>query len=362
MSVNIRNQNGYSGAIVTADREKKMIDESNLYAFPFVTSSIAAAGTYKIGFTTPAESSNYIYKMLPKIFSNNANTTVVQILEDCNYTAAAAEQYAINANRHTNVYSPLKFYLDSTVSTRNKDFATAEAGGDFANQPAGDTLTIVSDDAGDVTQNITIYGTITGATTTITSETILLTGTDAIDTDITTWQTILGVEIDASCAGTITIAEKSGGLAITTITTGNLSAGIVTPSDIWARDQMIYHDASDASTAAVGIIGTAPDGTAISSVDDLNGTTNEIHGTLSFRTVTKILIGAVASTVDVTIYAQGFYLLNVAFGAGSFIQIEDNYILKPNTKYVIYITNAGATTATYVYGTINFEKINIDEI
>ena len=177
----------------------------------------------------------------------------------------------------------------------------AEAGGNFANQPAGDGVTVVSAAAGDTTQTVTIYGTITGALTTVTTETLTLNGTTDVDSTITTWQTILGVEISAVTAGNIEVSETSGGLAVTTITAGTTEAGIATMATTNAYGLIPRHDADGASTAAVGLIGTGIDGAALSVVDALNGTTEEDHGTTAFGTVTKVLIGAVASTVDATI-------------------------------------------------------------
>jgi len=178
---------------------------------------------------------------------------------------------------------------------------SAEAGGNFANQPTGDGIEIVSDAAGDTTQTITIYGTITGATTTVTSETVSLNGTTAVSTTTVTWQNMLGASLSAACAGTVTIREASGNAAITTIAAASTTAGIVTPSTTNGYGLVLRHDASDTSTAPVGIIGTGVDGSALTLVDALNGTTEEDHGATAFATVTSVLIGAVASTVNVSI-------------------------------------------------------------
>jgi hypothetical protein len=177
----------------------------------------------------------------------------------------------------------------------------AEAGGNFANQPAGDGVTVVSSDTGDTTQTVTIYGTITGALTTVTTETVTLTGTTDVNTNITTWETILGVEISAATTGNIEVSETSGGLAITTITAATTEAGIATMATTNAYGLILRHDCSGASTAAVGLIGTALDGSILSVVDALNGTTEEDHGTTAFATVTKVLIGAAANTVNPSI-------------------------------------------------------------
>jgi hypothetical protein len=187
-------------------------------------------------------------------------------------------------------------YMPTQVTLLN-----AEAGGNFGNQPAGDGIEIVSDDAGDTTQTCTIYGTITGTTDSVTSETVTLTGTDAVATTIVTWQNILAVKLSASCAGTITIREASGDATVTTITTGNTSAGVATPATTQAYGLIPRHDASGAGTAPIAIIGTGIDGTALSVVDALNGTTEEDHATTPYGTISEIYIGAVASTVNVTV-------------------------------------------------------------
>lgn len=177
----------------------------------------------------------------------------------------------------------------------------ASAGGNFGNQPAGDGIEIVSDAVGDTTQSVTIYGTITGTTDSVTSETVALNGTTAVSTVITTWQTIVGVRLSAACAGTITVREASGNATVTTIAAASLTAGIETALQAQAYGLIPRHDASGATTAPIAIIGTGLDGSALSVVDAMNGATEEDHGTTPYATVTEIMIGAVASTVNVNI-------------------------------------------------------------
>lgn len=212
--------------------------------------------------------------------------------------------------------------------TSQTTILSATAGGNFANQPAGDAVDVVSDDNSDLLQTATIYGTITGTTDEVTSETVVVNGTTGNTTTITTWQNILAVELSASCAGTVTISENSGSAAITTITTGNTTAGIATATTNPAFGAVPNHDASGASTSPVGIVGTDLTGSAISSVDALNGTTEEAHGTTAFNTVTRVLIGAVASTVDVTILsaAADSNTCGVALETGSTAEVIDAYI------------------------------------
>jgi len=205
---------------------------------------------------------------------------------------------------------------------------SATAGGNFGNQPAGDAVDVVSDNAADLTQTATIYGTVTGATDTITSETVVINGTTGATTTETTWQNIVGVELSASCAGTVTISENSGSAAITTITTGNTTAGIVAATTNPAFGAIPRHDASGASTSPVGLVGTDLTGAALTSVDALNGTTEEDHGTAAFSTVTRIMLGAVASTVNVTVLsaAADSNKCGIALETGSTGDVIDAYV------------------------------------
>jgi len=202
---------------------------------------------------------------------------------------------------------------------------------------------------------VTIYGTITGTTTTVTSETIILNGTTAVSTAVVTWQNILGIEMDSVAAGTVTIREASGNLAVTTMATGTLSVGVETPTSTECFNEVPRHDASGASTAPVGIIGTYYDDSAISQVDALNGATEEAHNAVPFKTITKVLIGAVASTVNVTILVPDHIVDTFSVGGGS-VSVRNGgngganqeIVLEPGTSYVLNVVNTGTVTATDV--------------
>lgn len=188
----------------------------------------------------------------------------------------------------------------SPIIVTQADIGTGTAG-NFANQPAGDGVEIVSDSASDITQTITIYGTKTGATDTVTSETVTLTGTDAVSTVETTWQTILGIELSAACAGTITIREASANATIITIAAGTLSAGIGAVAAGNGYGSVVRIVAGGASTKAVGIMGLGVDGSAVSAVAALNGATEKNIASTRFGSVTKILIGDVATGTVATV-------------------------------------------------------------
>lgn len=177
----------------------------------------------------------------------------------------------------------------------------SSAGGNFGNQPANDGVEVLSSSAADTTQTATIYGTTTG-TDTVVVETVALNGTTPVATVKTDWGQVLGVELSASCAGTVTIQEASAGADITTILTTVLTAGIV---DVPAADQYAYNVpptavAGGASTKQVGLIGTNPAGTTIYDSQALNGTT-AVTMNVEFDRVTRLLVGDVASASTVTV-------------------------------------------------------------
>jgi len=191
-------------------------------------------------------------------------------------------------------------YVGKTISSQ-VTMVDTEAGGDFANQPAGDSVEVVSDDAGDTTQTATIYGTITGRTDEITSETVSLNGTTVVTTEIDSWQTIVGVELSASCDGTVTFHKASTDQTITTITTTNTSKGIIKSTNTNAYGDIPRVVASNTSTKKIGIMGTGLDGSAISDVTALTNNTEKDVGTTEYATITKFFIGDVESNRDASL-------------------------------------------------------------
>ena len=339
---------------ITADHN--YIHQGKGFTISHTFAAVAAAGADYIGLTTPAASVGYIH-FRPTKFSSTANTARTRVMEVSSFTGGSEIfPQNRNQNRRTTAYLPTMKAWTGVTPVFKTDIAGATAGGNFANQPAGDGVEILSSDALDITQSATIYGTTTGATTVIASETIALDTTDGttpVSTVITTWETILGVELSASCAGTITFREASGNAEITTVLTTVLSGGIVTPSaaNQDSKGQLPTHDCSGASTKKIGIIGTGVDGLAQTFVDDLNGATEEAHGTECYLTITKILIGDVEAARDATINV-GFVLLdttNIGSGkkdGGSGAGSDEEIVFKPATDYIVSAENIGAVTAS----------------
>ena len=178
---------------------------------------------------------------------------------------------------------------------------TTSAGIGFTNQPADDGVTVASDDSADTTQTITIIGTTNGADTVVV-ESIALTGDTPVNSTKTDWGVILAVKLDASCAGTVTVTETSGGATITAgLTTGVLSLGVetVAAANADAYNRAVYLVCSDTGTKQIGLQGTNTSDAVIYDSQALNGTT-AVESNSAFRTITEIYTGDLEATRTVT--------------------------------------------------------------
>lgn len=188
-------------------------------------------------------------------------------------------------------------------------------GGNFANQPANDAVEVVSSEAADTTQVITIYGTTNGGDGTVVTENITLTGTTEATTTKVDWCLILGVEMNAVATGTVTIREASGDQTITTIAPAATSAGVVeVETEIRAFNQKPTIVADDATTKSFSVIGTAVDHTAFT--EKATALTGASAVTLSdeYNTVTKLLVGDVESARTVTLKVGAANSSNISVG------------------------------------------------
>jgi hypothetical protein len=355
-------QDYLTSAEVGITGDHSYIHSGKAFSFPVTVAALAAAGISNIGFTTPAASGdNPQIHWRPTEFSSSANSARIRLYQGSAFTGGTLK---IPRNRNQSgsykadrsVINPkMVIYTGVTAALTNTVIVNASAGGGFANQPTGDGIEVLSDNAADVGIGVTFYGTKTGVTTTVTTETVSLNGLTFVPTVLQTWQNLLGVELSAACVGTITIREASANATIITIAAGTLSAGVVTPSSTKGYDEVPRHDASAATTAPVGIIGTYYDGTALSSVDALNGTTEEDHNAVPFKTITKVLIGAVAADRTVSILVPDHIVDALSVGSGSASNrsggaggANQEIVLEPNTSYVLNIVNTGAVTTTDV--------------
>ena len=189
------------------------------------------------------------------------------------------------------------------------------AGGNFANQPAGDTVEIISNNAEDIGQEITIWGTTHGGDGTVTSVTEELHGTTEVVTEKDDWGVILGVELAEEAAGTVTIREGSTDQTITTITTGNLTAGILEVEDeIRAFNQKPTIVADGATTKYFSVIGTDEDHAALTEKATALAGASAVTLANKYNTITRILVGDVESARTVTLKVGALDATNLKIG------------------------------------------------
>lgn len=187
---------------------------------------------------------------------------------------------------------------------------TTAVGSAFTNQPANDIVEVVSSNAGDTTQTVTIIGTTT-ATNTVVVETVTLNGTTAVPTVKTDWGLVLAVKKSVATLGTVTVRKKTGAATITAgMTAAVLSVGVNTVS---AANQLAYNrtlsTVSDgATTKQIGFQGTNTSDAVIYDSKPLNGTTAVLSNS-SFRTVTEIYTGDVEVARTETVTTNGAWVL-----------------------------------------------------
>lgn len=190
-------------------------------------------------------------------------------------------------------------FVDAVTS--GETIKAVSAGGNFGNQPANDAVEVASSSSADTTQTVTIIGTTNGGNTVVV-QTVALNGTTAVASAKTDWGEVLAVKLSAACAGTVTIREASGDLAITTITTGNLSAGVQTVTEV---DQGAFNVAPVAAAGGSSVkkLGvqyvTAAGATAYQALT-LTGTSDAAFPTAALL-VTEVYVGDVATATATTV-------------------------------------------------------------
>jgi len=200
---------------------------------------------------------------------------------------------------------------------------TTSAGLAYTNQPANDAIEVLSSDALDITQSVTIIGTTTG-TDTVVVETVSLDpldGTTPVATTKVDWGVVLAVKLSAACAGTVTVREASGGLTIAALAPAASSSGVeavlTANQPAWSRTVSLASDG--ATTKQLGLQGTNTAGTVIYDSQALAGTT-AVLSNATFAIVTEIYTGDLEGARTATETAtpgtrlDGAFILTGSFG------------------------------------------------
>lgn len=206
-----------------------------------------------------------------------------------------------------------RFITTTLAGTTMKTQATAGAA--FANQPANDGVTIVSDSAADTSLAVTIIGTTNGTDTVVVEAmtTDASDGTTPVNSTKTDWGVILAIKTDAH-AGTLTVKETSGGATIKALATGTNDSGVIT---IAGSARRAFNKAptvvSDAGTTKqVGLKGTNAAYAELYDSQALNGATAQTMNS-TFGAVTEIYVGDLeaARTITLAVGAADDYQLLV---------------------------------------------------
>lgn len=219
--------------------------------------------------------------------------------------SAEPQTYTVPSNVSNVLINPVKQSDGSSTTVYYKvgtnGIGSAITGSAFGNQPAGDSIEAVSDDNSDTTQTLTLY--YTRGADTVTADPLSMNGTTQAVSANADCAILLGAELDAVCAGTVTIREASGNATITTIAAGQLRSGITLITDDDAGGTYVRMVGSGATTKQVGLVGTDTSDAALLDSQALNGTTTVLSNS-RFNTVTKVLHGDLESSRTVTLTAQ----------------------------------------------------------
>jgi hypothetical protein len=267
--------------------------------------------------------------------SGSGNTTWnVNIGEGIITVNGVAIEFDAQADFQVHAGSLITGFVDQTFSKVGLDVTLSNAGldSDISNQVvAGAGFELVSDDAGDTTQTVTIYG--TDATDTAQSEALGVNGVVVVPST-KTWNSIHGAIIDAAPAGTVTIRRPTAGATITTLAAGTLTRGLYNPATT-VNDASIIFYADGASTAKLTIVGVDKAAVAALETVTLAGAT-EVQSTKAWDSITSLALGEVAAAR--TVSAEGCFVNQVVAGAG--FEVVSDAAGDTTQTVTIYGTNA----------------------
>jgi hypothetical protein len=187
-------------------------------------------------------------------------------------------------------------------------FTRADAGQDasFTQAPGASALEIVSSNAADTTQVVTVYG--LDASNVPQSQSATLNGTTAVAV-AGTWNLETAVVMSATALGTMTLRIAGGGATVATLTAGQTNKGRVA-LDIAATG---FHtvQADGATTRKVVYRGLNAVGSAIAEVLTLSGATPVVFAG-AFAKFTSVEVGNIESARTATLTSKVFNAASVS--------------------------------------------------
>lgn len=169
---------------------------------------------------------------------------------------------------------------------------------------AGSRVEVISDNAADNTQSVTVYGLNNAGTPAPQTETITLTGTSA-HTGTATWTAIYGVEISAAHAGVVSVrdADTGGNPVSFDVPSGTLLEGVTVCSACFVAGTTVSAVSSGATTGKLLLFGTSTTGGAISESKAMTGTSPITSTTSNWGSITRIVTGNCTTGQTITLTA-----------------------------------------------------------
>lgn len=212
-------------------------------------------------------------------------------------------------------------------------------------------IQVVSTNAGDTTQRVTVYGLDgTGAPV---SETFTLNGTSAVvGTQTFGTGDVLGASIEGTTAGTVSVEPSGGGADVFTMAAGpNPKAGLHRGVAMFVSGSVVTLVSDGASTKDVIIAGQNTSGSPILEKVTLTGTV-AVAGIALFSKITALVMGDVEAAQTITASAESAKSLGAT--QNTLQKVADFY----NAKFDA--AASGGFVATIVTGRTTFDPDLLD--
>lgn len=238
----------------------------------------------------------------------------------------------------------------SSVGTKT----AAGADGSITTQiVAGNRARVVSTNAGDTTQTVTIYGLDNAGTPAPQQETFSLNGTTVVS-GTATWSAIYGVEISAAHAGTVQVRDDQTALnpIVFSVASGTLLVGVTVCAACFVAGTTIEAVSSGASTGEFIVFGHNTAGATLNDSITLTGTTPVTSTASTFGRIDRLVTGNVTTGQTVTVTAT-------AVASSATVQTT---VQKLADLYNSKIVGSAGFTLELVTGVTTYPVYKLDEI
>lgn len=196
----------------------------------------------------------------------------------------------------------------SVAATKAATGLVAERTADIA---APGFVRIVSSNAGDTTQSITIYG-LNGSNVAV-KETLTLNGTTPV-IGTQTFGSVLGAVKSATTLGTALVTDTAGSPAtLFSLATSTLTRGVIVATNSPVADGHLTVSIDTNAAVDVAVFGLDPTGAAVAERFDMTAGTTPVVGTANFRSISVYALGDVAGARTVTVACTAVSALATTF-------------------------------------------------